>query len=252
MNVILNQLKYEKAEHYKGGLYHLTQIKFSYNSNHIEGSRLTEDQTRYIYETNTILPEGQESINVNDITETVNHFALFDYMLDTANQKLDQELIKEYHRLIKKGTSDERLSWFNVGEYKKMPNQVGLIETTSPENVSNEMHHLLEKYYALDRKKLQDIVTFHYEFERIHPFQDGNGRVGRMIMFKECLQNDIIPFIITDELKAFYYRGLSEYRREKGFLLDTCLTAQDQYKKHLQYFKINEKQKPKINNDRQR
>lgn len=238
MNAIYKCLVDEKERGYKGGLYHLTQIKFAYNSNHIEGSKLTEDQTRYIYETNTILPNGNESISVNDITETVNHFALFDYMLVTAKDELTENFIKESHRFIKRGTSDERIKWFKVGDYKIMPNQVGLIETTAPEQVEHEIQKLLERYNAIQNKKLEDIVDFHFHFESIHPFQDGNGRVGRMIMFKECLQNDIVPFIITDELKAFYYRGLSEYQREKGYLLDTCLSAQDNYKQYLEYFKI--------------
>lgn len=238
MHILYKKLLEEKQHGYKGGIYHLTQIKFAYNSNHMEGSQLSEDQTRYIFETNTVLPDGKQGIRVDDITEAMNHFALFDYMLESAKSPITDNLIKDFHRILKRGTSDEGLSWFRVGDYKQMPNQVGLIETADPEAVPSEMEKLLREYHSLPQKKLEDILAFHVRFERIHPFQDGNGRVGRMIMFRECMNSGIVPFIITDETKAFYYRGLTEYSQERGYLLDTCLAAQDQYKTYLQYFKI--------------
>ena len=235
-NSLLCRLREEKKIKLKGGIYHQTQIKLAYNSNHIEGSQLTEDQTRYIYETNTIGIEKQ--VNVDDIMETVNHFQCFDYMLDSAADTLDEGFIKETHRMLKTNTSDSRLSWFNVGEYRAQRNMVGDMPTTLPENVKGEMEKLLIEYNRKPNIAFDDILDFHVRFERIHPFQDGNGRVGRLIMFKECLKNDIVPFIIEDNLKMFYYRGLKEWNNEKGYLRDNCLTAQDRYKAYLDYFQI--------------
>lgn len=233
---LLGQLLEEKVMGLKGGLYHLTQIKLSYNSNRIEGSRLTEDQTRYIYETNTISVEPNETASVDDITETINHFSCFDYMLDCADEPLSEEMIKEYHRLLKRNTSDERKEWFRVGDYKARPNMVGDSETVSPANVSREMRKMLANYHAKATITIEDIIDFHYQFESIHPYQDGNGRVGRIIMFKECLKNDIVPFIIDHEYKLFYYRGLKEYTSERGFLTDTCLSSQNRYEVLVSYF----------------
>lgn len=233
---LLQQLLEEKEMKLKGGLYHITQIKLAYNSNRIEGSRLSEDQTRYIYETNTISMEPDETASVDDITETINHFSCFDYMLDCADEPLTEEMIKKYHLLLKRNTSDERKEWFRVGDYKAKPNMVGDSETTSPANVSRDMQQLLADYCAKTAITIEDIVDFHYRFEIIHPFQDGNGRVGRMIMFKECLKHSIHPFIIDHEHKLFYYRGLKEYPYEKGFLIDTCLSSQDRYEALAAYF----------------
>jgi Fic family protein len=225
----------------KGGIYHLTQIKLCYNSNRIEGNKLSLDQTRYIYETNTVISEKGEALFVDDIVETINHFACFRYLLKTAREPLDEFIIKEYHRILKAGTSDSQKDWFNVGEYKKLQNMVGDTETTLPENVSKEMHALLENYRQKNAHRaytIEDIITFHHNFENIHPFQDGNGRVGRLIMFKECLKNNIIPFIIDEEHKLYYYRGLKEYKKTPGYLTDTCLSTQDSYKEYLNYYKI--------------
>ena len=234
---LLKILQEEKTASLKGGIYHQTQIKLAYNTNRIEGSLLSEEQTRYIYETNTIFVEnGETSANVDDILETVNHFACFDYMLDVAEQALSEEIIKKFHLLLKNNTSDAKKSWFRVGDYKTQPNVVGGMETTLPAQVSSEMKNLLDSYLQKNNVTLEDIVDFHFQFERIHPFQDGNGRVGRLIMFKECLAHNIIPFIIEDEYKFFYYRGLNEYPAVKGYLTDTCLSAQDDYKKMLKYF----------------
>lgn len=232
MKRILDILKVQKDMGLKGNLYHITQINFAYNTNHIEGSTLTEEQTRYIFETNTLYIEnGQTETRVDDIIETSNHFKLFDYMLDIADESLSENMIKEFHKLLKTGTSDERKSWFNVGEYKTLENEVGGKITTSPKDVANEITKLLNWYNTLTNITIENIIEFHYKFERIHPFQDGNGRVGRIIMFKECLKNNITPFIILDKYKFFYYRGLSEYEKgiEKGYLIDTCLDAQDKY-----------------------
>lgn len=209
----------------------------TYNSNHMEGSKLTQEQTRYIYETNTIGP-GDPSINVDDIVETANHFRCIDLMIDRANFTLSEAFIKQSHALLKNGTSDSRKDWFAVGEYKKLPNEVGGEETTLPEHVSQEIRSLLHAYNAIEMKTLDDIIDFHVRFETIHPFQDGNGRVGRLIMFKECLRCGIIPFIISNDMKMFYYRGLGEWHRERGFLRDTCLAAQDTFKRYLDYFRI--------------
>lgn len=236
-NTLLSKLKEEKAIMLKGRIYHQTQIKLAYNSNHMEGSRLTEEQTRFIYETNTVGVE-REPINVDDILETVNHFQCFDFLLDSASEVLNEKWIKNIHEMFKSGTSDSRLEWFNVGEYKSQRNMVGDTPTTLPENVQEEMAKLLFEYNRIDKVSLENILDFHVKFERIHPFQDGNGRVGRLIIFKECLKNNIVPFIIEDDLKMFYYRGLKEWNNEKGYLTDTCLTAQDRYKVYLDYFQI--------------
>lgn len=234
---LLEILQYEKAAKYSGGIYHKTQIEMTYNSNHIEGSRLTHDQTRYIFETNTIGITG-EAVNVDDVIETANHFRCIDFIIEHAKSALTEKMIKELHLMLKTGTSDARQEWFAVGAYKKMPNEVGGMATTMPEDVAAEMQALLAAYSAKKVKTLNDILDFHVRFERIHPFQDGNGRVGRLIMFKECLKYGIVPFIIEDNLKMFYYRGLKEWGREKGYLTDTCLTAQDRYKAYLDYFRI--------------
>ncbi len=234
---LLDILQREKKLSLSGGIYHKIQIELTYNSNHIEGSRLTHDQTRYIFETNTI-GVTSDTVNVDDVVETSNHFRCIDMIIDNAENVLTESFIKELHRVLKNGTSDSRQSWFAVGDYKKLPNEVGGRETTLPENVTAEMKELFTSYNAEKKKTFEEILDFHYRFERIHPFQDGNGRVGRLILFKECLRNNIVPFIITEELKMFYYRGLSEWTREKGYLTDTCLTAQDKFKKYLDYFKI--------------
>lgn len=234
---LLKRLREEKEGKVSGGIYHRTQIDLTYNSNHIEGSKLTHEQTRYIFETNTI-GITDESVNVDDIVETTNHFRCIDLVIDRAEEKLSEAFIKEIHRILKTGTSDSRKSWFNVGDYKKLPNEVGGNATCPPEEVHARMKALLASYNAKKGKSLEDIIDLHQKFETIHPFQDGNGRVGRLVMFKECLANGIVPFIITEELKLFYYRGLKEWGHVNGFLTDTCLTAQDYYKKLLDYFKI--------------
>mgnify|MGYP004493789861 FL=1 len=234
---LLKILQEEKATKYSGGIYHKTQIDLTYNSNHIEGSRLTHDQTRYIFETNTIGVE-KEILNVDDVIETANHFRCIDRIIDDAKAVLTEKLIKELHRILKSGTSDAGKDWFVVGDYKKLPNEVGGMNTALPEEVSDRMKALLAEYNEKKEKTFEDILDFHVKFERIHPFQDGNGRVGRLIMFKECLKYNIVPFIIEDNLKMFYYRGLKEWNNEKGYLMDTCLTAQDRYKAYLDYFRI--------------
>ena len=233
---VLEVLREQKEMKLKGNLYHNTQIIFAYNTNHIEGSKLTEDQTRYIYETNTFLTEKESITNLDDIIETANHFKLVDYMLDVADEELTEEMIKEFHKILKEGTSDSRKDWFNVGDYKKLANEAGNMKTTLPKNVQKNMVKLMQWYNSLENIKIEAIIEFHYRFECIHPFQDGNGRVGRIIMFKECLKNNIIPFIILDKDKLFYYRGLKEYKNEKGYLIDTCLNAQDQYVRLIEYF----------------
>ena len=234
---LLVVLRQEKEARLKGGIYHKTQIDLTYNSNHIEGSRLTHDQTRYIFETNTIGIEG-ESIRVDDIIETTNHFRCIDLIIDRAEERLTESLIKELHLILKSGTSDSRKDWFTVGDYKRLPNEVGGNETTAPEDVHREVQTLLKEYNGKKQKSFEDIIDLHQRFESIHPFQDGNGRVGRLVMFKECLANGYVPFIITEELKMFYYRGLREWNNVRGYLLDTCLTAQDNYKAVLDYFKV--------------
>ena len=235
---ILDVLREQKDMNLKGNLYHNTQITFTYNTNHIEGSQLTEDQTRYIYETNTLLTEKNTITNLDDILETTNHFKLVDYMLDVADQELTEEMIKEFHKILKEGTSDSKKEWFLVGDYKKLPNEVGVLKTTSPKNVERDMKKLLEWYKSIKSKTINDIIEFHANFEKIHPFQDGNGRIGRIIAFKECLKNNIVPFIILDKDKLFYYRGLNQYQTntEKGYLIDTCLNAQDQYTEMIKYY----------------
>ena len=235
--LLLDILQEEKSSGYAGGIYHKTQIELTYNSNHIEGSSLTHEQTRYIFETNTIDVENG-SINVDDVIETANHFRIVSLIIDNAKSTLTQEFIKKLHLLLKNGTSDSRKDWFAVGDYKKLPNEVGGMNTTLPEDVPKKMKELLDEYNAKEEKSLDDVLDFHVKFEKIHPFQDGNGRVGRLIMFKECLKYNIVPFIIEDDLKMFYYRGLAEWKTEKGYLRDTCLTAQDRYKAYLDYFRI--------------
>ena len=234
---LLIALRQEMEAKLKGGIYHKTQIDLTYNSNHIEGSRLTHDQTRYIFETNTIGIEG-ESVRVDDIIETSNHFRCIDLIIDRAEERLTESLIKELHLILKSGTSDSRKDWFTVGDYKRLPNEVGGNETTAPEDVHREIKALFKEYNGKKKKSFEDIIDLHQRFEVIHPFQDGNGRVGRLVMFKECLANGHVPFIITEELKMFYYRGLREWPRIKEYLRDTCLTAQDNYKAVLDYFKI--------------
>lgn len=234
---LLDILQNEKANKYSGGIYHKTQIDLTYNSNHMEGSRLTHDQTRYIFETNTIGIE-KEVLNVDDVIETANHFRCIDMIIDRAKLSLTEKIIKELHLILKNGTSDSRKDWFAVGNYKKLPNEVGGMETALPEEVANKMKKLLSEYNNKEEKNFEDILDFHVKFERIHPFQDGNGRVGRLIMFKECLKYNIVPFIIEDNLKMFYYQGLKEWDNEKGYLTDTCMTAQDRYKAYLDYFRI--------------
>ena len=234
---LVDILKNEKRSKLKGGIYHKVQIELTYNSNHIEGSCLTQDQTRYIFETNTIGAEN-DVLNVDDIIETANHFKCIDMIIDNATYKLTEKFIKELHFTLKFGTSDSRKDWFNVGEYKKLPNEVGGKETASPETVAQKIKDLIKAYNQKGEHTLEEIIDFHYQFETLHPFQDGNGRIGRLIMFKECLKNNIVPFIIDDRLKMFYYRGLSEWNNEKGYLIDTCLSAQDKFKKYLEYFKV--------------
>ena len=237
VKTLLSILQEEKRTKYAGGIYHKTQIDLTYNSNHIEGSRLTHDQTRYIFETNTIGVEN-EVLNVDDVIETSNHFRCIDLIIDHAASTLSEYFIKKLHHILKTGTSDSRKDWFAVGEYKRLPNEVGGMQTSLPEEVADRMKALLSDYNAVPKKTLDDILDFHVRFERIHPFQDGNGRVGRLIMFKECLKYNIVPFIIEENLKLFYYRGLKEWYNEKGCLTDTCLTAQDKYKAYLDYFRI--------------
>lgn len=235
-NSILFRLQEEMEMKLKGGLYHQTQIRLAYNSNHMEGSRLTEEQTRSIYETQTIgTTEGTEKID--DIIETVNHFRAFDYMLSVADKELSENIIKHLHFLLKNGTTDSQITWFAVGDYKKRPNMIGnMTETTHPTKVPTEMKQLLKEYRELSNVSFQEIIDFHYHFEKIHPFQNGNGRVGRLIMFKECLKHNITPFIIEDVYKDYYRRGLSAYNQEKGYLLENCRASQDTYKKLLKYF----------------
>ena len=235
---ILQILREQKKMNLKGNLYHNTQIIFAFNTNHIEGSRLTEDQTRYIYETNTLLTEKDSITNIDDVLETYNHFKLVDYMLDIADIKLNEKMIKEFHKILKEGTSDSRKEWFIVGDYKKLSNEVVGMKTTEPKNVERDIKKLLQWYQSLKQITINEIIEFHARFEKIHPFQDGNGRIGRIIAFKECLKNNIIPFIIFDKDKLFYYRGLKEFQNggEKGYLIDTCLNAQDQYTNMIKYY----------------
>ncbi len=234
---LLAVLKREQSAQTHGGIYHRLQIELTYNSNHIEGSRLTHDQTRYIYETNTIGLDGT-AVNVDDIIETANHFRCIDFVIRHADDKLTESFIKLLHRTLKNGTADSRKEWFAVGEYKRVPNEVGGEETAAPEDVSAKMAELLNEYNLNKNKGVDDLLDFHYRFERIHPFQDGNGRVGRLILLKECLKQGIVPFVIDEETKMFYYRGLHEWTRERGYLRDTCLFAQDKFKRLLDYFRI--------------
>lgn len=237
---LLEVLQFEEKYGIKGGIYHKVQIDLTYNSNHIEGSKLTHDQTRYIYETNTIGVGNDVNsvVNVDDVVETVNHFRCIDMIIEQANKTLNERIIKELHRTLKTGTSDSRKDWFAVGDYKKLPNEVGGMETAAPQEVSARIKELLCSYNKEKKKTLDEIIAFHVEFEAIHPFQDGNGRVGRLIMFKECLRNNVVPFIIDERHKMFYYRGLREWKSERGYLTGTCVSAQDQFKKSLQYFQI--------------
>lgn len=233
---LLDTLRQQKSSAMSGGIYHKIQVELTYNSNHIEGSTLTHQQTQFIFETNTI--GIGEAVNVDDIVETANHFRCIDYVIDNAQKKLSEKIIKDLHFMLKSGTSDARKSWFGVGEYKKLPNEVGGQATTDPKNVGAQIRKLLESYNAKTQKTLEDIVEFHWQFEKIHPFQDGNGRIGRLLMFKECLANDIVPFVITEKYKMFYYRGLAEWQNEHGFLLETCRFAQDIFQKWLDYFEL--------------
>lgn len=234
---LLDILQKQKSSKYPGGIYQKTQIDLTYNSNHIEGSCLTHDQTRYIFETNTISVEN-EVLNVDDVIETVNHFHCIDMIIDHAKSTLTEKFIKELHLTLKSGTSDSRKDWFAMGDYKKLSNEVGGMKVALPEEVADKIKALLTEYNAKEEKNFEDILDFHVKFERIHPFQDGNGRVGRLIMLKECLKYNIVPFIIEDNLKLFYYRGLKEWDNEKGYLTNICLTAQDKYKAYLDYFRI--------------
>ena len=234
---LLQVLRDQKASKMKGNIYHRTQIDLTYNSNHIEGSRLTHDQTRYIYETNTIGITDQ-AVNVDDVLEAINHFRCIEYIIDHTEEKLTEDSIKQLHGMLKSGTSDSRKDWFAVGDYKRLHNEVGGMDTCPPEEVHRQMKALLSEYNHMKQKSFEDILDFHVRFEQIHPFQDGNGRVGRLLMFKECLANGHVPFIITDELKMFYYRGLREWGSVKGYLTDTCLTAQDQYKALMEHFGV--------------
>lgn len=234
---LLDILVEEKNAKLHGGIYHKVQIELTYNSNHIEGSRLTHDQTRYIYETNTIGVTDQ-TVRVDDVIETANHFRCIDHIIDKANANITESLMKQLHFILKNGTSDSRLDWFAVGDYKRLPNEVGGQETTPPEIVTSEIRELLDWYNAIEVKTFKDILEFHYRFECIHPFQDGNGRVGRLLLFKECLKHNIVPFVIDEQLKLYYYRGLKEWKREPGFLTDTCYAAQDKFKAWLDYFRI--------------
>ena len=236
---LLEILRRENNLHIHGGIYHKVQIELTYNSNHIEGSTLTHDQTRYIFETHTISAEKKfKGIKTDDIVETANHFRCVDYIIDNANRHLTERMIKNLHFMLKNGTSDSLEDWFAVGDYKKMPNEVGGLPTTMPEDVSRKMEQLIDWYENKKRHDFDAMLEFHHRFEKIHPFQDGNGRIGRLILFKECLRFGIVPFIITEDLKEFYYRGLKEWKREKGYLRDTCLKAQDEFKNTLDYFRI--------------
>lgn len=234
---LLSILREQKKSRTKGGIYHRIQIDLTYNSNHMEGSRLTQDQTRYIFETNTI-GFTEQSVNVDDIIEATNHFRAIDYIIENTESKLTEAYIKYLHYLLKSGTSDERKDWFRVGDYKLLPNEVGGKDTIEPENVHREVKALLKEYNSKNKPTLEEIIDFHERFESIHPFQDGNGRVGRLILFRECLRCGIVPFIITDELKMFYYNGLHHWPGTKGYLMDTCLTAQDNFKLLLKKFRI--------------
>lgn len=236
-NSLLEALLAEKRAKLSGGIYHKVQIELTYNSNHIEGSRLTHDQTRHIFETNTIGLDGG-TVRVDDIVETVNHFKSVDMVIEGAKRPITQTFIKQLHRTLKSGTTDARKDWFAAGEYKRLPNTVGDMFTAQPEEVEGKMKGLLSEYNDSGEKSFDDLLDFHYKFECIHPFQDGNGRIGRLLLFKECLKHDIVPFIIDEELKLFYYRGLKEWTNERGYLRDTCLMAQDKFRLYLDYFRV--------------
>ncbi len=235
-NNLADKLVEEKKNRFHGGLYHKTQVNLAYNSNRIEGSRITEEQTRYIFETRTIGFKDEEAVPIDDIIETANHFVAFDYLLETLSQPLSAEIIKEFHRILKSGTADALKSWFALGNWKKLSNEVGGAETTQPENVDTEIKQLNEWYLSKANTAFETIIEYHYRFEKIHPFQDGNGRVGRLIMFRECLKHNVVPFIIDETHKQFYYRGLKEFERVPDYLLDTCRSAQDTYKQWINYF----------------
>ncbi|MDD7468807.1 MAG: Fic family protein [Porphyromonas sp.] len=234
---LLLALREQMESKMRGGIYHRTQIDLTYNSNHIEGSRLSKEQTRYIYETNTI-GVTDEAVSVDDIIETTNHFRCINFIIEHAEEPLTEEMIKRLHAILKTSTSDADRPWFAVGEYKRLPNEVGGKETAAPEDVPAAMRALLQEYTGKRQVSLEEILDFHYRLEMIHPFQDGNGRVGRLIIFKECLAHHIVPFIITEELKMYYFRGLDRWEEVRGYLLDTCLTAQDRYRTILDYFRI--------------
>ena len=235
---LLSRLRAEKKARLRGGIYHKLQIDLTYNSNHIEGSRLTHDQTRFIFETNTV--GGDEAVRVDDVVETANHFKCIDMMIDSAAYAPSEHFIKQLHAVLKNGTSDSRLDWFAVGDYKKLPNEVGGMETTPPDRVSAEIKKLFAEYNSKTEIGFDDLLDLHVRFEEIHPFQDGNGRIGRLLLFKECLRCGIVPFIISDDLKMDYFRGLRSWRAERGYLRDACLTAQDRFKKVMDYFNIEE------------
>lgn len=235
---LLDVLRAEKENGVSDGIYNKIQIELSYNSNHIEGSELSHEQTRYIFETNTVTAGTDKDLNVDDIIETANHFKCIDMVIDSANYKLSENFIKALHKTLKSGTSDGRLSWFNVGEYKKMPNEVDGKETVAPDKVAESIEALLGEYNARKTPTIDDVLDFHQRFESIQPFQDGNGRVGRLLLFKECLRLNIVPFIIDEDLKTFYYRGLEEWNNDRVYLRGTCLCAQDKFKKYLDYFQI--------------
>ncbi len=235
--ILLAFLKREKEAGLKGGIYHKIQIDLTYNSNHIEGSKLTHEQTRYIFETKT-LGVTDKAVKVDDIVETVNHFRCIDLIIEGAHTKLTESFIKQLHFILKSGTTDSQKSWFRVGDYKQLENEVGGSETTKPAEVASAIKSLLKEYNSKTKITFDDILDFHVRFEAIHPFQDGNGRVGRLIMFKECLKHNIVPFIITEELKMYYYRGIKNWKNERGFLRDTCLTGQDAMKATLDYFGV--------------
>lgn len=236
-SALLKSLREQKQMKLNGGIYHRLQIDLTYNSNHIEGSRLTKEQTRYIFETNTI-GITKDAVNVDDIIETTNHFRCIDYIIDRAEDELTERFVKQLHYLLKSGTSDASKDWFAVGDYKRFPNEVGGIGTCPPENVHSKLKELLSSYKFKKKPSFEDLLDLHVCFERIHPFQDGNGRVGRLILFKECLKHGVTPFIITEELKMFYYRGLQQWGKINGYLTDTCLSAQDNFKAMMEYFKI--------------
>ena len=237
-NYLLERLRFEKNNQIKGGIYHKLMIDLTYNSNHIEGNELTHDETRYIFETRTIGADKNSIKKVDDIIETINHFTAIDRVIDFAKYELSEAFIKELHKILKSNTNDSRLPYFATGDYKKVPNEIGGIETTHPRLVASTMKKLLDDYNQKDSHSLEEIIEFHVKFERIHPFQDGNGRVGRLIAFKECLANNIVPFIIFDNKKMFYYQGLKNWNQEHSYLMDTCLDGQDKVKTYLDYFNI--------------